>query len=161
MKRITALGVVVICMIMTMFSSVLSVSAETIPGTTTVTTSEEVITSTTLIQNYTFSKSATANALSLTASVTAIEVMKKIGFINFEIQRSSSSSGSWTSTSYNVPDQIAEDAISNSIVQYPVSVAGGYYYRICLDFYAKEKGWFFPKTQTFHYESTAIWVPSN
>lgn len=161
MKRGAALVLALVFGLSLMINTSFSVSAETTTETTTVTTIDEVVSASNLLTSYMFSGSSSANKLYLSGTIHAIETMAKIGFTDFEIQRSSNGTGNWMSTSYSVSDQIKTNAISHSLAQYPVSVTGGYYYRVSFNFYAKEKGWFFPKTQSVSYTSSAIWVPTS
>ena len=87
--------------------------------------------------------------------------MAEIGFIDFEIQRSTTGTGNWTSTSYSVSDRVKEDDYYYSISSLPVNVAGGYYYRVYMKAHAKETGWFFPKTQNIGFDTAGVWVPAN
>lgn len=92
----------------------------------------------------------------LTAEVFGTDIMAKIGFKNIKIQRSSNQV-SWT-TEKTIPDKISEEAAFKVISTYPISVSGGYYYRIVLDNYAKENTWWFPETQTVQSISETVWI---
>lgn len=94
--------------------------------------------------------------LYLTASVKSNNVLGEVGFTNIRIERTSDHK-SWT-TEKTLPNIIAEDTTSNSLNRYPISVAGGYYYRVVLDFYAKEDTWWFPESQTISATSNSVWV---
>ncbi len=100
--------------------------------------------------------SAGSKTVYLTAGVYGTEVMSKIGFKNIKIQRSTNQS-TWT-TERTVSDMISEDVRFKTVYYYPVTVDGGYYYRIVLDNYAKENTWWFPETQTLTTTSNSVWV---
>jgi hypothetical protein len=160
MKRFLSLMLSLLCIFATTFGGGFFVSAETITETTTSITDEN-IDATNLLTRYYMYGTASKNTLFLSGTVTAIETMAKVGFKDFVVQRRASTTGTWTDTSYTVPNQLGENAAYHSFSQYPVSVAGGYYYRICANAYAKETGWFFPKSQTEAYESGSVWVPAS
>lgn len=109
-----------------------------------------------LIVSSVLSCSSGSKTVYINAEVYGSDVMAKIGFKNIEIQRSTNQS-SWT-TEKTISDKISEDAIYKILSQYPVSVDGGYYYRIVLDNYAKENNWWFPETQTLTSTSNSVWV---
>lgn len=93
----------------------------------------------------------------ITAKVTGTELLGEIGFKNIRIQRSSDEVN-WT-TETTVPDQIEEDDSISNLDNYPVSVEGGYYYRVVLEHYAKEDTWWFPKKESVEQTSNSVWVP--
>ena len=146
-----------------MFCSSLTIKAETettAPPPTT-TSSETIVETSDLLLNYYGYCTSSSNELYISAFVGAIDTMAEIGFIDFEIQRSTTGTGNWVSTSYSVSDQIGENARTYSISLLPVDVEGGYYYRACMKAHAKETGWFFPKTQNSWFDTTGVWVPAN
>lgn len=159
MKKLISFMMALLCSFVTMLGG-FYVSAETTSETTTSTT-DEVVEASNLLSSYYIYGSASANQLYLTGSVMAIETMAKVGFKDFVVQRRATTTGTWTDTNYSVSDQLGENAVSHSFNQYPVSVTGGYYYRVCANAYAKETGWFFPKSQTLEYVSGSVWVPSS
>ena len=158
MKKLLILMLALLCSFVAMIDGGSLVFAET---TTTTTTSTEPIEASNLLTDYYICGSVSANKLSLAGNVTANETMAKIGFKDFVIQRRATTTGTWTNTNYSVSDQIGENAAWHSFSQYQVSVTGGYYYRVCATAYAKEKGWFFPKTDTAEYFSASVWVPAS
>lgn len=160
MKRLVTVMLAMLCALATMLGSGFSISAETITETTTSTTNDMVEASN-LLEFWYITCSSSANTLYLSGYVKAIETMAKLGFKDFVVQRRATSTGTWTNTSYSVPNQIGENVVAFSFNQYPVSVTGGYYYRVCANAYAKETGWLFPKSQTEAYTSGSVWVPTS
>lgn len=100
--------------------------------------------------------SASTKTINITALVNASERMGKLGFKNIVIQRSSDKK-TWT-TEVTLSDKIGEDVLSYSINNYAVKVKGGYYYRVKLTNYAKEKTWFFPDSQSVEGISSSVWI---
>ncbi len=86
--------------------------------------------------------------------------MEKIGFKDITVQRSTNGSTNWNDE-VSISDKIITDALYHSLDHYSVSVTGGYYYRIMLTHYAKEKGWFFPSSQSITNYSNVVWVPAS
>ena len=83
--------------------------------------------------------------------------MAKIGFKNIVVQHSVNGTSGWSD---EVPrdDDLAANTFRHSKVNEPITVSGGYYYRIVLDHYAKETGWFFPGSQSITNYSNVVWV---
>lgn len=143
-------------------SFALTVTAETETMTSpAMTNDEEIVESSDLINAYYGYCTSSTNKLFISAYVSTSEVMAEIGFIDFEIQRSTTGTGNWTSTSYSVSDHVGEEASTYSISALPVDVAGGYYYRAYMKAHAKETGWLFPKTQNIGFDTAGVWVPAN
>ncbi|MDE5583816.1 MAG: hypothetical protein K2J08_08935 [Ruminococcus sp.] len=109
-----------------------------------------------LIESYFVYCSGGSKTLYLTACTKSSKTMGKIGFKNITVQRSSDNK-SWT-TETTISDDIVEDVASHSIASYPISVAGGYYYRVKLTHYAKEQTWFFPDSQSVENTSSSVWI---
>lgn len=109
-----------------------------------------------LIVDCALSCSGGSKTVYINAEVYGSDIMGKIGFKNIKVQRSTNQS-TWT-TEKTVSDKISEDAAYKILSNYAVSVDGGYYYRIVLDNYAKEKTWWFPETQTFTTTSNSVWI---
>lgn len=112
--------------------------------------------STGLIVDASLGCSSGTKTIYINAEVCGSAVMSKIGFKNIKIQRSTNQSN-WT-TEKTISDKIDEDAVFKKLSSYPVSVDGGYYYRIVLDNYAKENTWWFPETQTLTTTSNYVWI---
>lgn len=108
-----------------------------------------------LLSSYYLSLSSSSNKIYLTGSVSAYNVMNEIGFIDFEVQRSYSSAGSWSTTYYSISNQLAYNKKQKALDNYSLPVLGGYYYRVCFNAYAKLNS----DTETWWYESPAVWVP--
>lgn len=109
-----------------------------------------------LISYCALSCSGGSKTVYIVAEVYGTEQLAKIGFKNIKIQKSSDQNN-WV-TEKTIPDQIAEDNIQKRLSKYPVTVDGGYYYRVVLDNYAKEDTWWFPKTQTLTTTSNTVWI---
>lgn len=111
-----------------------------------------------LIMTYSLQITCSPKKVSISANTLGTETMAKIGFKNIEIQRSSNGSSGWTKEL-----DLSDDIVTNTLVHDKVSekhnVAGGYYYRVKLDHYAKETGWFFPSWQSITNYSNVIWIP--
>jgi hypothetical protein len=95
----------------------------------------------------------------LNAEVYGTATMAELGFKDISIQRSSNGSSGWTEEK-TIADDIAEYMSAHKIRYKSVSVSGGYYYRVELEFYAKETGWFFPSSESFTGYSNVVWVSS-
>lgn len=100
--------------------------------------------------------SAYYKTLYITALVNASEKMGKLGFKDIVIQRSSDKN-TWT-TELTISDKIGENVSSYNLNNYAVTVKGGYYYRVKLTNYAKEKTWFFPDSQSVEGISSSVWI---
>ena len=112
-----------------------------------------------LLSTYYLSLSSSSNKMYLTGVVSANETMAEVGFIDFEVQRAYSSTGSWSTTYVSIPSQLAYNSESKALSQYPVAVIGGYYYRVCFHAYAKKYSSPSSVTESEWYESPAVWVP--
>lgn len=110
-----------------------------------------------LISTYTLKCTAGTKTVYITGATRGTEVLAKIGFTDIKVQRSSDKVN-WT-TEKTVSDKIAEDTDYKSLSNYPVSVEGGYYYRIVLNHYAKEDTFWFPDEQSVSNTSNSVWVP--
>lgn len=141
-----------------------SVSAETVNESEAIVTSMGEpggsVTATGLIILHSLSFSAGTAKVYITGKTIGSDIMAKIGFIDIEIQRSPNGYNGWTTVS-TPSDLILQNAASYEINKYPISVTGGYYYRVHLTHYAKETGWFFPDSQSITVYSGAIWVPES
>jgi hypothetical protein len=110
-----------------------------------------------LITSYTYSLSSGTSRVLLNASINASAIMAEIGFKDIKIQKSTSSTGSW-STYFAPSDQLATNSSSNSLYNFLISVPSGYYYRVQLTFYAKETGWFFPESESITVTTNTVQV---
>ena len=95
--------------------------------------------------------------IDIEAHVYATDVMARIGFKNIRVQHSTDGVSNWE-TEVILAEKVKSLASSNSITSHTVYVSGGYYYRLVLDYYAKEQGWFFPGSQTLGGQSEVLWV---
>ena len=154
MKRVLALLLSLVCVFSMLLSPRMSVSADS-----SIETSDDNTDFVHLLNSYYLTLSSSSNKMYLTGVVTAYETMAEVGFIDFEVQRAYSSTGSWSTTSYSIPNQLAYNKKSKAIENYPLPVLGGFYYRVCFHAYAKEDAWLFPDTETEWYESPAVYVP--
>ena len=110
-----------------------------------------------LITSYSLSISSGSKKVYLTAETVGSDIMAKIGFKNIVVQHSVNGTSGWSD---EVPrdDDLAANTFRHSKVNEPITVSGGYYYRIVLDHYAKETGWFFPGSQSITNYSNVVWV---
>ena len=154
MKKLLALALSLVCAFSVLLYTDWRVSADS-----SAETSDDNSDFVDLLSSYYLSLTSSSNKMFLTGSVAANETMAEVGFIDFEVQRAYSSTGSWSSTYYSIPNQLAYNKRSKSISDYPVPVLGGFYYRVCFHAYAKEDAWLFPDTETEWYESPAVYVP--
>lgn len=109
-----------------------------------------------LIYSHSIDCSAGNKTIYINADVNGSTRMSKIGFKDIKIERSSDKVN-WT-TEKNIGDNLAEDTDSHEIVNKAVSVQGGYYYRVTLINYAKEKTWLFPTSQSEEDTSGYVWI---
>ena len=156
MKKI-ALSIILSVLITTaLISQCYTYAIDTEPSILTTTENVEGDRAAGLIVDCALSCSGGSKTVYINAEVYGSDIMGKIGFKNIKVQRSTNQS-TWT-TEKTVSDKISEDATYKFLSDYPVSVDGGYYYRIVLDNYAKEKTWWFPETQTFTTTSNSVWI---
>ena len=113
-----------------------------------------------LIDYGTLSISSGIQTVCLNAAVYGTETMAELGFKDISIQRSSNGTSGWIEEK-TISDDIAEYMSAHKIRNRSVSVSGGYYYRVELEFYAKETGWFFPSSESFTGYSNVVWVYSS
>ena len=156
-KNISVLLALTLCLLTSSKMQVSALDIETV--STTVSTDETSVSPLAegLIENYFVYCSGGSKTLYFTACTRGSETMGKIGFKNITVQRSSDNK-TWT-TETTVSESIADDALSHSIENYPISVTGGYYYRVKLTHYAKEQTWFFPNSQSVENTSSSVWIP--
>lgn len=109
-----------------------------------------------LISSYSLRGYYGYNTLMVDASTYAFEEMAKIGIIDIVVQHSKDKT-TWVDE-VDVDDMINKNAYSFSISEYGIPVISGYYYRIEVTHYAKEKGWFFPSSQKITVTSTPVWI---
>lgn len=88
----------------------------------------------------------------ITSTTIGSDVMAEIGIIDIQVQRSANGVSGWT-TCVSEFDLIESNASACHIYDYGVSVTSGYYYRVVVTHYAKETGWFFPKSQSVNQTS--------
>ncbi len=108
-----------------------------------------------LITTHTLSCSGSIKAVKITSKTYASSTMAKIGFKDIVIQRSSDEVN-W-SDEVDVGDMLKSSASTYSLANYSVPVEGGYYYRVSLTHYAKERG-LFGKSQSVENVSNSVWV---
>ena len=109
-----------------------------------------------LILDYSLSCTKGTKTIYITAKTTGFEEMAEIGCVNILIQRSSNLTN-WV-TEKTISDKITTDANYHLLNNYPVTVQGGYYYRVQLTHYAKEDALFFPDEQAVVSFSSGIWI---
>jgi len=138
--------------------TVMHVSATEMDFPTAPAAGDENIDSTGLIINYGLSISAGTKTVYITASTYGSDTMAKIGFKDIEVQYSANGYSGWT-TELNLGNDYDTDTDYYQIYNEPHSVTGGYYYRVVLDHYAKETGFWFPGTESIPNTSNVVWVP--
>lgn len=121
---------------------------------------DENVTSAGLIMSYSLSISAGTKKIFITATTSATDIMAKVGFTDISIQRSSNGLSGWTEEK-PLSDDLANNTVFHSKSNEQRGVAGGYYYRVVLNHYAKETGWFFPSHESIKNYSNVVWVPTS
>ncbi|MBQ6943503.1 MAG: hypothetical protein IJN43_04150 [Ruminococcus sp.] len=120
-------------------------------------TGDAVILSTGLITSRSLSVSNSSGQLCINGYTQASETMKSIGFTDIQIERSSNGTSGWTAVQY--PDDVlASNTNTCSFNNYKVSVVKGYYYRVTCTHYAKESGFWFPKSESITATSNSIYL---
>ncbi len=120
-------------------------------------TGDAVILSTGLITQHSLSVSNSSGQLCINGYTQADETMKSIGFTDIQIERSSNGTSGWTVVQY--PDDVlTSDASSCYFNNYKVSVVKGYYYRVTCTHYAKESGFWFPKSESITSTSNSVFI---
>jgi hypothetical protein len=148
-----------LCAVILLFSSGFYVKVNAVDIDSFVTVSDELNNEKAagLIISFSLSLATDRNLVKITADTIASETMAKIGFTDITIQRRYSGSSSWDDA-YTISDQIVTNSVYHVLNNLPVSVDGGFYYRIKLTHYAKETGWFFPSSQSITNYSNESWV---
>lgn len=160
MKHLRCIGIICTIMLLSANIETINVFAEETTAPIVTTTNTENVTATGLIMTYSLQISGTSKKVSISGKTLGTDTMAKIGFINIEIQRSSNGSSGWTKE-LGLDDDIATNTHFHNKVSEQHNVAGGYYYRVKLDHYAKETGWWFPSSQTVTNYSNVVWVPAS
>lgn len=111
-----------------------------------------------LINYYSLSISASTRSISITAWTYGSDVMASIGFKNIEIQYSSNGTSGWL-MEYSLADDLVTNETLHTKNSESHGVHGGYYYRVVLDHYAKETGFWFPGSESIPNTSNVVWVP--
>ncbi len=93
-----------------------------------------------LITGYTLSISKSGSTLYINANTRASTTMKTIGFKDIVVEYSANNVD-WFEYEPAF-DYTKSSASSYYMSSYPISVTNGYYYRVTLNHYAKETGWF-------------------
>ncbi len=83
--------------------------------------------------------------------------MAEIGITDIQVQQSANGVSGWTTC---IPefDLTGTNVSAYYVNDYGVSVTSGYYYRVVVTHYAKETGWWFPKSQSFNQTSGVMHV---
>lgn len=109
-----------------------------------------------LISNSYLSISNSNGQLCINGSTIGVTTMASIGFVNISIERSSNGVSGW-SHAYGVSNVLNANALRCDFNNKLIDVASGYYYRVVLDHYAKETGWF-PRTQSEGNTSNVVYI---
>ena len=114
---------------------------------------DELIDATGLIYQYHGSVTASGGNVAFTAWTSSRNVMSYIGFTNISVQRSSNGT-TWTEEK-TVSDILKANSSSHSLSNYPITVDGGYYYRIVCDHYADNGS---GTTQSVPHTTNSVWI---
>lgn len=120
-------------------------------------TEDAVILATGLITNHDVSVSNSSGQLCINGYTKSAEIMKNIGFTDIQIERSSNGTSGWTVVQ-NPDDVLTADARNCYFNNYKVSVVKGYYYRVTCTHYAKESGFWFPKSESITATSNSVYI---
>ncbi len=161
MKHKKLCSLVCVCTISMVCSSAFAfnVCATADNSVETLVTADETTRAEGLIRSHSLGIVSGVKTVKITAGTYCYETMAKIGFTNIEVQRSSNGTSGWV-TELTLADDTASNAVSHTKNSESKSVVGGYYYRVKLDHYAKETGWF-PDTQSITGYSNVVWVPKS
>lgn len=132
------------------------VNAEAVSNDSANEPGSEVISSVGLITSYNLVVSKNNGRLCINGSTDAEAIMKKVGFTDIVIERSTNGYSNW-STAYTLDDVLNSDAITCKFNNRLVIVTSGYYYRVSCNHYAKETGWF-PRTQSVSNTSNIVYI---
>ena len=99
--------------------------------------------------------SSGAKQIYINGKTQAVSSMKSIGYKDISIEYSSNGVN-WKEEKPH-DDLLKSDSSSYYLNNYAVSVKGGYYYRVKLNHYAKENGWF-GSSQSVENTSNSVWV---
>ncbi|MBR3044669.1 MAG: hypothetical protein IKG82_13835 [Oscillospiraceae bacterium] len=160
MKKIKALAMLCTLCYLLPNQAAMSVDAANSVASSTIATTRDDVKAGGLIASYSLLIAADVQEVKITATTYGTDVMAKIGFVNIKVQRSSNGTSGWV-TEQTPTDQTVSNSNYHDLYKFPVSVSGGYYYRVVLDHYAKETGWFFPSSQSVTNTSNVVWVPSS
>ena len=151
----------ILCILLIMLTCVFSLTAnaEEIVQPTQLNFVNDGITSVGLISSFTLSITSGTKSIYINAETDATEIMAKVGFTNISIQRSANGYSGWTEET-PLNDDLVQNSTFNTKVNEQHSVLGGYYYRVVLDHYAKEKGLLFPSHENITNYSNVVWVPA-
>lgn len=108
-----------------------------------------------LISNCHLSVSSGTKKIYITGETESTQKMKSIGYTDISIEYSSDNVH-WSEEKPN-DDLLKSDSSSYYLNDYSVSVKGGYYYRVSLNHYAKESGWF-GSSQSVSNTSNSVWI---
>lgn len=116
---------------------------------------EATVTAEGLISHYNLSISKSGNMLYINATTVSPSSMKTIGFKDIVVEYSTNNNN-WYTYNDNISPQTTSNAYSYSLVNFPVPVENGYYYRVTLSHYAKETGWIFGNSQSVPNTSNVV-----
>jgi len=159
-KKIFSLLCLCITLLMSCCSFMIHVSAETCDKSAVSLNDLENTKDEGLIDLYSLQITAGVKQVKITAITYGTETMAKIGFTSIEVQRSSNGTSGWV-TELTPNNDTVTNASTHTKNNESNSVVGGYYYRVKLNHYAKEKGWFFPDSQSIPNYSNVVWVPAS
>lgn len=152
----------VLCVLIMMLTGISSFTtyAEELEQPTQSEAENEVITSVGLISSFALSITGGTKKIYITADVYATDTMAKVGFTDVSIQRSANGYSGWVEEK-PLNDDLAQNTYFHKKTNEQQSVVGGYYYRVVLNHYAKETGWFFPSSESITNYSNVVWIPAS
>ena len=105
-----------------------------------------------LITSYSLYCYKSSNTIYITSSTIGNKILAENGITNIQVQRSINGVSGWETC---IPQfKLTETyAVSCYVNDYPVQVESGYYYRVVVTHYAKETGFWFPKSQSIQQTS--------
>lgn len=151
-KTVLVLGVVSI-----LTYSVPTTPVKAISNNNSSTVSDENISRTAgLLSNCYITVSSGAKKIVINGKTQAISSMKSIGFKDIVVEYSNDNSH-WNVENDNIADLLKSDSSSYNLYSHEIDVKGGYYYRVKLNHYAKEKG-FTGSSQSVENISDSVWI---
>ncbi|MBQ8922076.1 MAG: hypothetical protein IJ060_07950 [Oscillospiraceae bacterium] len=119
---------------------------------------DEIVNSVGLISNTWRSISKGTKTIYLTAGTESASTMYRIGLTEMYVQRSANGTSGWSSEKF-VGNNIDGNTDSSEIEDFPITVVGGYYYRVYLKHYARATSASNSLIEEIPKYSNVLWVP--